>query len=447
MGSKLAINGGTPTVPSELLIPWPQITERDRELVNEVLDSGILAGAYAPQVKALQEEFARYLGVKYCIAVNSGTAALHIAVAAAGVGPGDEVITSAFSFLASATAAMHQGAIPVFVDINPRTFNLDPEKIEEKISENTKAIIPVHIHGLPADMDEVKEIAKRYDLVVIEDAAQAPGAMYKGEKVGTLGDMAAFSLNQTKNLQAGEGGLFVTDYKEYWLRADMVRMFGEQVREKERRSYVAHTLGWNYRIPELTAAVARAQLERLEEINQRAQQNAMILTEALNEMEGFEPPFCPPDRTHVYHKYRVRFNLKQLGIREPSKVLRDKIVMALQAEGVPTVLWQTFPLPANPLFQKKEGFGKGFPWSFPGARQIEYHPEEYPETINLLNSSFVIGSERFPLYSQKQEVIELWIEAIRKVHTHLEEVVETVKVPDEEPFSLGEAHISSMGGG
>ncbi|MBC7109160.1 MAG: DegT/DnrJ/EryC1/StrS family aminotransferase [Methanomassiliicoccales archaeon] len=438
MSNKLAINGGVPTVPSDLLVPWPQITPRDRSLINEVLNSGILAGAYAPQVKALQEEFAHYLGVKYCIAVNSGTAALHIAVAAAGIGPGDEVITSAFSFLASATAAMHQGAIPVFVDIDPKTFNLDPQQIEEKISENTKAIIAVHIHGLPADMDEICSMASKYGLVLIEDAAQAPGATYKGKKVGTLGDMAAFSLNQTKNLQAGEGGLFVTNHKEYWLRADMVRMFGEQVREKERRSYVAHTLGWNYRMPELTAAIARAQLERLDEINENARRNAAVLNAFLKKIEGIELPYCPPDRTHVYHKYRARLLPEKLGVKEKDTAFRDKVLLALQAEGVPAVLWQTFPLPANPLFQKKEGFGKGFPWSFPGARQINYNPLEYPETMKLLNSSIVIGSERYPLFAQSEETVELWGEAIHKVFVNLDEVLESVKLPEEEAFALGE---------
>jgi dTDP-4-amino-4,6-dideoxygalactose transaminase len=444
MKTKLAINGGQPTVPSSVLIPWPQITPRDRALIKEVLDSGILAGAYAPQVKALQEEFAQYLGVKYCIAVNSGTAALHIAVAAAGIGPGDEVITSAFSFLASATAAMHQGAIPVFVDIDPRTFNLDPQQIERKISENTKAIIPVHIHGLPADMDEIRSLASKYDLVVIEDAAQAPGATYKGKKVGTLGDMAAFSLNQTKNFQAGEGGLFVTSCKEYWLRADMVRMFGEQVREKERRSYVAHTLGWNYRTTEFVAAIARAQLERLDEVNENARRNAEILNTILKRVEGVEPPYCPSDRTHVYHKYRVRLFPEKLGIKEKDTVFRDKVLLALQAEGVPAVLWQTFPLPANPLFQRKEGFGKGFPWSFPGARQISYDPFEYPETIKLLNSSIVIGSERYPIFAQSTDCVELWGEAFWKVFSNLDEVLNTVKLPEEEAFALGE--ITSLGG-
>ncbi len=434
----LAINGGSPLVPKDKLTPWPILTSKDREYVNQVLDSGILAGAFAPHVKALQEEFADYLGIKYCIAVNSGTAALHMAVAAAGIGPGDEVITSAFSFLASATAPMHQGAIPVFVDIDPRTYNMDPAKIEEKISDNTRAIIAVHIQGLPADMDEIRAIAEKYDLILIEDAAQAAGAEYKGKKAGTLGDIAAFSLNQTKNFQAGEGGLFVTDDKEYWLRADMVRMFGEQVREKERRSYVAHTLGWNYRMPELTAAIARAQLERLDEINENARRNARILNAVLEELDGIEPPYCPPDRTHIYHKYRARLRPEALGIKEKDTVFRDKVLLALQAEGVPAVLWQTFPLPANPLFQKKEGFGKGFPWSFPGARDIRYDPSEYPETVKLLNSSIVIGSERYPIFAQSAETVEAWGEAIRKVFRNLDEVLEAVELPEEAAFGLGE---------
>lgn len=436
--ARLAINGGTPTVPKEKLTPWPILRERDREYVTQVLNSGILAGAFAPQVKALQEEFAEYLGVRYCIAVNSGTAALHMAVAAAGIGPGDEVITSAFSFLASATAAMHQGAIPVFVDIDPKTYNMDPRKIEEKISDRTKAIIVVHIHGLPADMDEICAIARRHKLLIIEDAAQAAGATYKGKKVGTIGDIGAFSLNQTKNFQAGEGGLFVTNTKEFWLRADMVRMFGEQVRENERRSYVAHTLGWNYRMPELTAAVARAQLTYLEEVNENGRRNAAILNKVLEKIEGIDPPFCPSDRTHTYHKYRVRLSPERMGLKIKPTLLRDKVLIALQAEGVPAVLWQTFPLPANPLFQKKEGFGKGFPWSFPGARMINYDPSEYPETIKLLNASIVIGSERYPIFAQSQDTVELWGQAIEKVFFNLDEVLETVEVPEEEAFALGE---------
>jgi dTDP-4-amino-4,6-dideoxygalactose transaminase len=163
-------------------------------LINEVLDSGIVAGGTAPQVSALEKEWAAYCGARYCLTTTSGTAALHMALAAGELGPGDEVITSAFTFLASASCALHQNAIPVFVDIDPRTYNMDPTKLEAAINERTKAIIPVHIQGLPADMDPIIEIAKRYDLFVIEDACQAHGATYKGSKVGTIGDVGTFSL-------------------------------------------------------------------------------------------------------------------------------------------------------------------------------------------------------------------------------------------------------------
>ncbi|MFQ5794258.1 MAG: DegT/DnrJ/EryC1/StrS family aminotransferase [Candidatus Bipolaricaulia bacterium] len=441
MAEQLAINGGKRTVPEGLAKPWPQITQQDKDMVMQVLDSGIFGGAYAPQAKALQEEFAAYIGTRYCIATNSGTAALHMAVAAAGVGPGDEVITTPFSFLATATAVMHHGGIPVFVDIDPKTYNIDPGKIEEKISENTKAIIPVHIHGLPADLDEILEIGRKHNLVVIEDAAQAPGARYRRKKVGAWGAMGAFSLNFTKNFSGGEGGVFVTDDDEYRSRADMVRMFGEVVarpevaqlmpgeqRKPARRSYVAHTMGWNYRTQELPAALARSQLSRLDSFNENSRRNGEYLSSVLDEIDGIEPPYVPNDRTSIYHKYRARLHPEAVGFEVEPTEFRDKIILALDAEGVPAVLWQTFPLPANPLFQHKEGYGKGFPWSFPGARPIDYRVEEYPEAMKLLDSSMVIGSEHYPLYPQEMELIEYWVEAIHKVFANLDEVVETVKL-------------------
>ncbi|MFQ5795581.1 MAG: DegT/DnrJ/EryC1/StrS family aminotransferase [Candidatus Bipolaricaulia bacterium] len=442
MTDRLAINGGKRAVPEGLVKSWPVITQQDKDMVMQVLESGILSGVFASQTKALQQEFADYLGSKYCITVNSGTAALHIAVAAAGVGPGDEVITSAFSFLATATAVMHHGGIPVFVDIDPKTCCIDPNKIEEKISENTKAIIPVHIQGLPADLDEILEIGCKHDLVVIEDTAQAPGATYKGKKVGTWGDMGAFSLNETKNFCAGEGGMFVTDDEEYHLRADMVRMFGEVVKEKAHRNYVAYTMGWNYRTQELPAAFARSQLRRLDEFNENSRRNAEFLSSALEEIDGIEPPYAPDDRTCIYHKYRVRLHPEALSFDIEPTEFRGKVFRAFSAEGMPVTLWQTFPLPATPLFQRKEGYGKGFPWSFPGARSIDYHAEEYPETVKLLDSSMVIGSERYPLFPQELKLVEYWIEAIRKVFAQLDEVVETVELPKDQGFSLGELEVS-----
>src|SRR5271166_3384763 len=219
MPQQLAIAGGPRTVPAGLAKLWPQIGDLERRAVLAVLDSGILSGAHAPEIKALESEFARYVDSRYCLSTNSGTAALHIAVAAAGIGPGDEVITSAFTFLASALAVLHQNAVPVFADIDPVTFNISPAEIERKITPRTRAIMPVHIHGLPADMDEILAIARKHNLIVIEDAAQSHGATYKGRKVGAIGDMGAFSVQSSKNLSAGEGGLFVTNSDAFHERA------------------------------------------------------------------------------------------------------------------------------------------------------------------------------------------------------------------------------------
>jgi len=423
MSEKLAISGDKKVVPNGLKIRWPIITAEDTKAVNEVLDSGILFGPYAPQVVALQEEFARYIGTKYCIALNSGTAALHAAIAAADIGPGDEVITTAFSFLASATCILHHNAIPVFIDIDPVTYNMDPKKIEEKITEKTKAIIPVHIHGLPADMDEIVAIAKKYNLIVIEDAAQSQGATYKGKKTGNFGAMAAFSLNATKNLVGGEGGFFVTNSEDLQGKANMVRMFGEFLKPGEGRSYKAYTMGWMYRTQEMPAALARSQLKRLDEYNENSRRNGDYLTKELSKIKGIKPPLTPPDRTHIYHKYRIRLEPKELGLNiEPIK-FRDKIKEALNAEGVDAVLWQTFPLPANPLFQEQKGYGKGCPWSCPHARPIKYKAEDYPETMKLCDGSLVICSELYPIFPQKMELMEFYVEAFHKVFNNLDKII------------------------
>ena len=291
----LAIHGGEKTNP-EGYVQWPVITDREKQAVMEVLDSGILWGTHAPQVKALQREWAAYVGTNHCLVTNSGTSALHIAVAAAGVGPGDECITTALTFVATALAVMHNNGIPVFVDVDPKTFNIDPAKIEEKITEKTKAILPVHLHGLPADMDQVNAIAKKYNLTVIEDACQAHGATYKGKKVGALGDMAAFSLNGSKNLPGGEGGLFNTDSDELRYRADMVRTLGWLIEEDVEWEYNAVKVGWMYRYQEMPAALVRTRLKTLDQENGQRRKNAEYLTEHLGKLKGVTPPEVPPDR-------------------------------------------------------------------------------------------------------------------------------------------------------
>src|SRR5206468_3414674 len=241
-------------------VHWPIVTDADRRAVMRVLDRGPLwaisgdDGLIAPEMKALEQEFAEFVGSSYALACNGGTAAIHMALAAAGVGPGDEVITSAFSFLATPVAVLHQSAVPIFADIDPRTFNIDPKDVERRITPRTKAIIPVHIHGVCADMDAINATARRHGLVVIEDACQAPGARYKGKRAGSLAEMAAFSLNGTKNFPVGEGGLFVTSGETYRARANMVRMVGETLPLSDRTMEFQHLIAWNYRTQEMPCA-------------------------------------------------------------------------------------------------------------------------------------------------------------------------------------------------
>lgn len=426
MSHPLAVNGGTKVVPEGLTRLWPQTGSAEREAVLRVLDSGILSGPSAPEVKALESEFAQFAGARHCLTTNSGTAALHMAVAAGGIEPGDEVITSAFTFLASALAMLHHNAIPVFADIDPVTFNISPAEIERKISPRTRAIMPVHIHGLPADMDEIRQIAKKHNLVVIEDAAQAHGATYHGQKVGTIGDMGAFSIQTSKNLSAGEGGLFVTNNSAYYERANCVRQFGEEAADTtpagldpehpldDVRDYNAVTMGWMYRMTSLTAAVARCQLAKLDHHNGNARRNAEYLNGRLAQFDLLTPPSVPADRTSVYHKYRVRLHPERLDAGLDPKKFRKALMTLLRREGVEVVLWQVTPVPSQVLFQEQKGYGKGCPWTCHQS-PVRYRDETYPETVKLLDNSLVIGSQSAPLAGQEVELMHYYADAFEKV--------------------------------
>lgn len=426
MSDGLAVHGGPPVLDDSIKVTWPIITQEDKDAVMRVLDSGVIWGLYAPEMRALEAEFAAYCGVKYCLAMNSGTATLHCAVGAAGIGPGDEVITPAYSFLASASSVLHHNAIPVFVDIDPRTYNIDVRQIEAAITPRTKAILPVHIHGLPADMDEVKSIAAKHGLLVIEDACQAHGAIYKGKKVGTLAAMATFSLNGTKNLPGAEGGLFVTDSEEYRGKANMLRMFGEFVAPNEGRKYQSYTMGWNYRTQEMPCAFTRSQLKRLESTNATAQRNAEYLSAELAKIPGLMPPYVPEDRTCIYHKYRLGLEPKKLGLKVTGVAFRDRVRKALRAEGVDAVLWQLTALPEQPVFQALEGYGRGCPWSCEklGGVRYEYRPEDFPVTKHMLENSLVICSETYPIFAQPLEVMERYVEAFHKVFNNIEQILD-----------------------
>jgi dTDP-4-amino-4,6-dideoxygalactose transaminase len=382
---------------------WPVLGAADRAAVMRVLDRGVLSGAGAPEMKALEAEFADLIGASRCLATNSGTAALHIALAAVGLHPGDEVIVPALSFIATAQAVLHEGATPVFADVDPATFNIDVADAARRVTPRTRAIVPVHLHGLPADMDEVNALAREHGLVVIEDAAQAHGAMYRGRPVGTIGAMAAFSLNSTKNLPAGEGGLFVTSDETLYGRAARVRFDGLDMPSKwdparpldDEADSLAQSRGWMYLPGELTSALARAQLPRLAETTARAQRNGARLTERLRGLRAVETPLVPPDRTHVFHKYRVRL---ATGSALAPNLVRDRLLEALRAEGVEAVLWQELALPHHPLFA---------------------NPEPYPNATAALDGSILIGSQSYPLFAQPLPVIDAWADAFAKVWTGL----------------------------
>jgi dTDP-4-amino-4,6-dideoxygalactose transaminase len=313
--------------------PLPEVEALWEELQAAALRV-LRSGRYilGPEVEAFEEEVAAYLGVKHAIGVNSGTDALVIALRALGVGPGDEVITTPFTFFATAEAISLVGATPVFVDIDPRTFNINPELIPSAITPRTKAILPVHLYGLPAEMDPILEIARSHGLKVLEDCAQAFGATYKGKKVGTLGDAGAFSFFPTKNLGGfGDGGLIATDSYKVAEKARMLRVHGS------RRKYYNEAVGYNSRLDALQAALLRVKLPRVDTWNEARRQVALRYNELLSDIPGLVLPGVSPG--HVFHQYTVRI---------PGR--RDEVQRALEAQGIGTMVYYPVPLHRLPVY-------------------------------------------------------------------------------------------------
>jgi perosamine synthetase len=313
--------------------------------------------------------------------------------------------------VATAMAVFHQGALPVFCDIDPLTHTIDPGRVEAAVGRRTRAIVPVHAHGLPADMEELCAIARRHGLAVVEDAAQAHGATYHGSCAGTLGDSGAFSLNGSKHLSAGEGGLFVTNSGDALRTARRLAIFGEDVPRcppGRYRAYRSQMVGWNYRGHELTAALARSQLTRLDRFNRTAQRNAALLTAVLADHPGLHAPHVPDDRSCVFYRYRIVLDAPELGFAGPPVELRDRLLFALQSEGVAASLWQLAPLPAQPVFRDRA--------------HPSWDPAGHPVTSHLLDSSIVIGTAEHPLFNQPEDVMHRYAGALEKVMSDLETV-------------------------
>jgi dTDP-4-amino-4,6-dideoxygalactose transaminase len=304
-------------------ISKPLVGEAEKQAVLDVLDSGMLV--QGPRVKRLEERFAEVCGTRYAVATSSGTTALHVALMAHGVGPGDEVITTPFTFVATVSPIMFVGAKPVFVDIEEDTFNVNPALLEAAVTPRTRAIVPVHLYGYPCDMDAILEIARQHDLVVIEDAAQAVGATFQGQKTGSFGT-GCFSLYATKNVMSGEGGMITTDDESLADRCQLLRSHGS------RKRYYYEFLGYNLRMSDLHAAIGLAQMDRLEGFTAKRRENAAYLSEHIT---GAVTPQVREGYEHVWHQYTVRVD----GGRD-----RDAAVRQLNEAGVGTGVFYPVPL-------------------------------------------------------------------------------------------------------
>jgi perosamine synthetase len=320
----------------KISIAKPNFGKEEETAVKEVLQSGILASG--PKTKAFEKEYAEYIGVEHAVAVTNGTIALDVSLKALKICPGDEVITSAFSFVASGNCILFQNAKPVFADIDPKTFNIDPSDVAEKITSKTKALIPIHLFGQPAKMDALKEIAEDNKIALVEDAAQAHGAEYKQQKAGSFGDMDCFSFYATKNMTAGEGGIITTNDSKL---ADNARLL---INHGQSRKYCHDTLGYNYRMTEICAAIGSVQLKKLDGFNAKRIENAALLSNGIRKLDGLTVPYVDKDAKHVFHQYVIR-------VEDNYPLSRDELADCLAEKGVGSAVHYPIPIYRQPLYQ------------------------------------------------------------------------------------------------
>jgi dTDP-4-amino-4,6-dideoxygalactose transaminase len=378
--SALAINGGKP-VRTDPFPAWPCFDKREEDAVLKVLRSGkwwqfaygqgleLIEGESQDisQTSWFQRDFARYHDCEHGIAAANGTATLEIILRALNLGPGDEVIVPPYTFIASASSILQIGALPIFVDIDPLTLNLSPQRVEAAITDRTRAIMPVHFGGQCTDMDAINAIAKKHKLFVVEDAAHAHGSEWKGKKCGSLSDAGSFSFQNSKNMTAGEGGIITTNNAGL---AEMCRSYLWAGREKGRPWYEHHRLGWNYRITEFQSAILRIQLERLQEQTRLRDANGRYLSRALRENVKGIIPQTNDERANLisYHIFLMSYEAAAFG-----NMTRKEFMDALTAEGIPCSGGYNHPLYRNPMFLNKDFWKDGFPCTPGYAREINYH--------------------------------------------------------------------------
>ena len=392
MSELLAINGGPKTRDTSVR-PWPSVGDKSGRdlgaeeiaLLTEVIQSGKLFRHGGTMVQQFEQEFAAHQGVKHCIGVTSGSAAVHVAVGGLHLEVGDEIITTTITDMGSCIGILAQNHIPIFADVDRRTMILRPDEIEKKITDRTRAIIAVHLFGQPAPMDEIMDIAKRHKLYVIEDCAQAHDAEFDGQRVGTIGDIGCYSLQQSKQITTGDGGIVITDSDELYER---MWMFHDKYYDRSTAMRGILRLGMCYRMNELVGAVALAQTRKLDSILARRRVSAEVLRAELEEIEGIIPPWIHPKATHAWWIFSFQTDETVL------KCTLAEFAAAIQAEGLPfgTGYAGGIPICMYPAFVEHHAYGSGsFPWEPPYGRMVEYKAEDYPDTYWSQANTFIMN--------------------------------------------------------
>jgi len=410
--SKLAVKGGLP-VRSKSFFPWPHFDDRELRNLESVIRSrtwfaGMRGSDPGTKTEEFEKRFAEYHQSRFGVACANGTVAIEIALRAAGIGTGDEVIVPALTFIATLSAVLQVNAIPVVVDTDYETHCIDPKKIEAAVTERTRAIIPVHFGGFICDMERIGEISKKHNLVVIEDAAHAHGAVSGRRTAGSIGDIATFSFQESKTMTAGEGGIITTSDPDLAEQCIMYRSCG---RKQEDSWYVHYVLPLNYRLSELQSAVLLAQLERLEEQLRTKNRNAAFLADRLGQIDGMTP--VPGDgKTEVngYYLYLLRYDKTQF-----SELSRDQFVAALNAEGIPSHIGYPWPLTKNPMFKGIPSGPKGCPYTCPFyGGTVEIANTHLPVAERICEETVVIPHEVLLSAEDDLEDIPKAIEKIQK---------------------------------
>jgi dTDP-4-amino-4,6-dideoxygalactose transaminase len=405
--ARLALFGGTP-IRTQPFPEWPVSGPEEERRLLGVLRSGLWGRLDGRQVSEFEERFAALHGCRHGVAVVNGTVALRVALLAAGIQAGDEVIVPPYTFVATATAVLEVNAIPVFADIDLDTFNLDPVAVTKAITERTRAIIPVHFAGQPAEMDAIGALAADRGILVLEDAAHAHGATHRNRPAGSLGHIATFSFQSSKNLTAGEGGIITTNDDALAAACRSIQNCG---RVPDGLWYEHHVVSGNYRLGEFQGAVLNAQLDRLEEQTAARDRNGRRLTSLLAALPGLHPQRRPPECTrHSHHLYMLRIDPAAFGAPRPA------VLTALEAEGIPCSAGYGYSLPDQPLFRNK-AFGPFLPRD---TERLDYRTSRCPNSDLICREQAVWLGQNL-LLGGDQDVDDI-ARAFTKIHEHRREL-------------------------